>query len=385
MNFVDKYRPQKLEDIKGQDLAVSRIKEFVDKFPNKRKACILYGPAGCGKTASAYAIAKERNAEIIELNASDFRDKKKISEIVGGASSQKSLFASTKILLIDEVDGISGFYDRGGLLELVRLIDLSSFPIIMTANHIWDKKFSDLRRLGELIEFKELSYKSLYELLKEISVKEKLDFSEDLLKAIAINAKGDVRAALNDLQTVGKEGIELGERDREENIFNVLKQVFKDLPSNHVISLYDKLNMPIDEISLWLEENIPKEYTGVDLVKAINLLSKADLFKGRIYRQQHWRFLLYQNFFLSFGVSASKSKINKSFTSYKRPDRILKIWMINQKYQKKKEIARKYSSYCHVSFKRAMADFPIIQNFLKNPEVQKELNLTSEEVRFLKN
>jgi len=384
MSFAEKYKPKNLKEVKGQGIAIAKLKEFIEGFPEKRKACILYGPSGCGKTASVYALATERNAEIMELNASDFRDKKIISEVVGGAASQKSLFAKSKIILIDEVDGISGFYDRGGLLELVRLIDFSCFPIIMTANHIWDKKFSELRRLGELVEFKELSHNVIFDMLKEIAKKENLNFDESLLKNISIKSRGDLRAALNDLQAVDSSSKDISERDKEENIFNVLKQVLKNNPSENILNLYEKLDMSLDEVYLWLEENIPREYKGEELARAIDLLSKADVFRGRIIRQQHWRFLVYQNFFLSYGVSASKKTSKIGFTSYKRPDRVLKIWMINQKNLVKKEIAKKFARYCHISFKRAMQEFDFMKNVLKNSEIQQKLGLEEKEAEYLK-
>jgi len=382
MNFVEKYRAKNFESIKGQDEAIYRIKSFINYFP-KKKAVILYGPAGSGKTSIAYALANELKAEIIELNASDFRSKDIINAIVGEASQQKSIFAKNKVILIDEIDGVSGFYDKGGLSEITRLIENTNFPVVMTANDIWDKRFSLLRKEALMINVRELDYRVILGILKDIATKENLNLSGDFLKAIAINAQGDVRAALNDLQSVCDESKLLPQRDREENIFDVLNRIFKDMPSNEIIELYDKLNMPIEEISLWLEENIPREYKGSDLAKAINALSKADVFKGRIYRQQHWRFLIYQNFFLSYGVSASKNRIKRDFTSYKRPDRILKIWLINQKNLRKKEIAKKYARYCHISFKRAMSEFPIYKTFLKNPEIQKKLKLTDDEIEYL--
>jgi len=64
--------------------------------------------------------------------------------------------------------------------------------------------------------------------------------------------------------------------------------------------------MPIDEIILWVEENIPLEYQGEELARAYELLSRTDLFKGRIYKQQYWRFLVYENIFLSYGISSCK-------------------------------------------------------------------------------
>jgi replication factor C large subunit len=382
MNLVDKYKPKTFADIKGQNIAISKIRSFVKSFPAK-KAAILYGPAGSGKTSIAYALANELKAEIIELNASDLRNRINLNNIVGNSSQQQSLFNKNKVILMDEVDGISGFYDRGGLQELISLIEQTCFPIIMTANHIWDRKFSQLRKKTEMIEVKALNHGDIFEIIKRISDNEGVKLSDEVLNAISVTVRGDVRAALNDLQGIEDETTLLAERDREESIFNALKQVFKEAPNPRIVDLYDKLNMPIEEVSLWLEENIPREYEGKDLARAMELLSKADVFKGRIYRQQHWRFLVYQNFLLSYGISASKSKIKREFTTYKRPDRILKIWMINQKNLIKKEIAKKYARFCHISLKRAMNEFPLIVNTLKSEEVQRKLRLEQDEVDFL--
>ena len=331
-------------------------------------------------------MAQSLKAEVLELNASDLRNKESIESVMGSASQQASLFNTNKLLLIDEVDGVAGTEDRGGLTELANLIGQTKFPIIFTANNIWDKKFNDLRKKAELIELKELSYLTILNILKTISQKEELNLPEDLLKSVAIKARGDARAALNDLQTINIEtGVEdLAERDKEQRIFDVLKIVFKNMPNFETLQIYDKINMPIDEIFLWLEENIPKEYRGKELYKAFEALSKADVFRGRIHRQQHWRFLIYENALLSAGISASKDKARVGFTAYTRPSRILSMWLINQKQKYKKSISEKFAVYAHIGTKRAMHDFPIIKTFLRNPINQKILRLEEEEIEFLK-
>ena len=389
--LCEKYRPECFADIKGQEHAVDRLRFFLKNFP-ARKALIIYGPTGTGKTSLVYALSLEAKAEILELNASDLRNSEEVEKIIGQASRQASLFAPAgflgkKILLVDEVDGLT-HDDRGGLPELIKLIESTSFPIIITANDIWDRKFNELRRKAELIELKELSYTLILNILKEICRKENCQLTEDLLKNIAIKAKGDVRAAINDMQTINIEtsisGID--ERDKEEKIFNVLKQIFKLRPNGETIGLYDKLNMPLDEVFLWLEENIPKEYKGEELAKAFDALSKADVFRGRIHRQQHWRFLIYENFLLSIGVSSSKKTNKTGFTSYGKPTRILKIWMINQKNLKKKSISEKIAGFLHISIKRAKQDFPIIKQIINDkPDVFRKINLTEEEIEYLKN
>ncbi len=384
MIWVEKYRPKSFENIKGQFEAAEKIKNFINSFP-KKKAALLYGPPGTGKTTLAQVFAKEMSSEIFELNASDLRNKGKLQEILKPALEQKSLFKELKIILVDEVDGISAV-DRGGISELLNLIESSKYPILITANDIWDKKFSDLRRKSELVQLKEIDYRTTKDVLIGILKNENKFLDNDILTKIAINSKGDLRAAINDLQTesgVKDSGVILNERNKEVDIFNALKLIFKGKPTEESIRVFDSVDMSIDEIMLWVEKNIPAEYKGEELAKAIDLLSRTDIFKRRIYRQQYWRFLIYENFFLSYGIAAAKKEAKTGFTSYKRPDRILKIWINNRKNEKMKTIAKKYAKYVHIGEKRAMNEFKINKAFLKNPAIQKELRLSEGEIEYL--
>ena len=72
----------------------------------------------------------------------------------------------------------------------------------------------------------------------------------------------------------------------------------------------------LDESFLWLEENLPKEYEGKDLERAFDCLSRADVFKGRIRRWQHWRFLVYINDLMTAGIALSKDEKYKKVISY---------------------------------------------------------------------
>lgn len=393
LHWTEKHRPQKFEEIKAQDTALQQIKKFIEEFnlgkltKKSKKALVLHGPPGTGKTTIAHVIAKETNSEIFELNASDFRNKAKIQEILKPAIEQKSLIKKNKIILVDEADGISGYYDRGGIKELLDLITYSQYPVIITANDIWAKKLRNLRTKSELIQINEINYNIIKEVLFEILKKENLFLEYDLVTKIAVNAKGDLRAAINDLQTFSKTkdiSAAIDQRNKEQSIFDVLKKVFKTKPTNDLLGEYDSVHMSIDEIILWVEENIPAEYQGEELAKAYEALSKVDLFKGRIYKQQYWRFLVYENIFLSYGISAAKKTVKTNFTNYKKPTRILKIWLNNQRTAKRKSIAQKYAQLVHVGGKRAMQEFPIIKQIIKsNSKIQKELRLNEEEVEYL--
>lgn len=393
MPWVEKYRPKNFSDIKGQDLALAKVKKFIEEFyihkliTRRKKALILYGPAGIGKTTIAHVMARETNSEIFELNASDLRNKGKLQEILRPAIEQRSLTKKNKIILVDEADGISSV-DRGGLSELISLIDTTTYPVIITANDIWNRKLSPLRKKSELIQLKEIAYQTIKDVLFDILRKENLFVNNNVVTSISVRAKGDIRAAINDLQSVSRMKdpsiLEFHEREKEVDIFNALKLIFKGKPNKNSLKVFDSVNMSLDDIILWVEENIPAEYSGVELAKAYDRLSKVDVFKGRIYKQQYWRFLVYENALLSYGIASAKDSIKTGFTSYKRPSRILKIWLNNQRTAKKKSIAKKYAAHVHVGQKRALREFPVIKQIIKsNLEIQKELRIDEDELAYL--
>jgi len=389
-NWTEKHRPQSYSDVKGQDSIIEEIEKFVRTFDFKgkdKRAILLYGPAGVGKTTLAHATKNELNFEIYELNASDFRNKEQLELKLKPALEQKSLYSNGKIILVDEVDGLSAMKDKGGLTELVSLIKTSKFPVIITANDIWDKKFSELRKKCKLVGLKDVNYQDISLILQNIAQKEKLDISNQILTSLAIKCKGDVRAAINDLQIVAYDGvheyISVDERNKSTDIFNALKTIFKNLITPETLGIYDNVDIPLEKIFLWIEENIPNEYSGEELFNAYESLSIADVFRGRIRRQRHWRFLVYQNIFLSAGISLAKSKPKIGFTHYQKPTRILKIWTNNMKAMYKKTIITKYAAKIHCSNKKASKEFNLIKPILRNPKVQQELRLNEKECEWL--
>jgi len=386
--LIEKYRATSFSEIKGQDSAITEIKDFFNNFPKKR-AIILNGPVGTGKTSMTLALAQEYDLELFELNASDLRNKSSLDEVLKPSTQQKSLFQKGKLILMDEADGITGT-DRGGVSELINVISKTAFPIIITANDIWQKKFSPLRQKCKIINLKELNEVTIKEILTKVLDKERKTLTPATLDLITKKARGDVRAALNDLEIASSVGEhqfiqEISEREKKEDIFGVLKKVFQSPTSQDITRVYDNTNMELNEIALWIEENIPLEYKGEALVKAYDSLSKADVFKGRIYRQQYWRFLVYQNFFLSAGISAStKLKYNK-FTKYQKPSRILKIWLSNQKNAKKKSIEAKYAKLTHMSKKKTARESFLIPFILDNmnQHTKNKLDLNEKEENYL--
>ncbi|MBM3247357.1 replication factor C large subunit [Candidatus Pacearchaeota archaeon] len=389
--LFEKYRPRKFIEVKGQEIPVDKIKAFLSNFNKdltKKKAILLYGPAGTGKTTLAIVAAQELGFELFELNASDLRNRKKLDEVLKPSTEQLSLFNKGKIILVDEVDGVTSTL-YGGIAELIALIEKTKFPMIITCNDIWQTKFNLLRTKCEMVGMKEVPYNVTLDIIKEVCKKENKFITEDLIKEISAKARGDLRAALNDLQSVMNiQGMTLEEisiREKSQDIFNALKELFKIRTNQNTLEIYNNVDLELDQISLWVEENIPKEYRGEELAKAFDALSKADLFKGRIYKQQYWHFLVYQNFFLSAGISSAKGAKNLSprFTKYNPPSRILKIWMANQRNAKKKAIAMKYAELTHTNKNRAMRDFNLIALMIDDNAIRL-MQLEEPEIEFLK-
>lgn len=399
MPLINKYKPKKTKDLIGQDKPIKDTINLIKNWKKNSKPIFIYGPPGSGKTSLAYSIAQELNYELYEINSSDARNKQQIEERIGSVLKQYSLFGKNKLILIDEIDALSGTKDRGGVPAIIKLIQGSAFPVILTANNPWDNKFSTLRKKCQLIEFAPLEYLSILQVLKNICDKERIKYEEDVLKSLARRTSGDARSAINDLQTLSIETKELtkksledlSQRNKEDTIINALIKIFKTTDPKISATAFDNVKENLDERLLWLDENLPKEYTKPeDLARAYDKLSKADIFNRRIRRWQHWRFLVYINLLITAGISVSKDKKYSVMTQYKPSGKLLKLWWAKQKSMKKKAISSKIAEKTHTSQKQALkSTFPYLQiAFKKNKDFRekliKELDLDKEEVLWLK-
>lgn len=393
--YIRKYAPTSSSEIVGQKKCIAQLKEFLTNYKSlKKKAVLLHGRPGCGKTSSVYALAKEMDLEVIELNASDLRNKDSIGSVLGAASQQMSLFMRSKVILVDEVDGIAGRADYGGLAEITKLIEKTSFPMILTANNPYDNKFSKLRRKVEMIGFNELSADDMVEVLRRVCLGEGIDCDDTLLKTIARRNGDDLRGAMNDLQILSTSGItkenldEISGRDKTESMLQALMKVFKSTDTSVAVSAFENVKEDIKEQMLWLDENIPSEYKKpADLFRAYDCLSKADVFLGRIMRWQHWRFMVYAGNLMSAGVAAAKDSKSPGFVQYKPTGRILKLWWAKQKSMKKKAIAEKIAVVTHNSSKRVVQDMEYYKLMFKDKEMaaklSDELELDKDEIAWL--
>ncbi len=396
MLWTKKYIPKNSKEIVGNDANIKKIINFISNYKKqKKKAVLLYGPSGVGKTCSAYAIADEYDTELLELNSSDFRDTNKIKQIIGGAANQMSLFSKSKIIFIDEIDGFSGVKDRGGITALTQIMKKSSFPIILTADDPWNKKFSSLRKQCLMIEMGKLNYSDIFGVIKNIADKENIKYDINALKKLARYSGGDLRAAIVDLQSsVQNNKFEKKNLDKinfrypNEKIFDVLVRLFKTTDAKVA---YDSLSNLDDlkDVALWIEENIPKEYKKPkDIYRAFEALASSDRFYGRIRKQQYWRYFVYYLIMMSSGVALAKDEKYHGLTQYKRTERPLKIWMANMRNAAKRSIIQKLADTLSISKRKTYTILNEIKFIYQHDKIFKEkinelLELDNKEIAWL--
>lgn len=381
MLLTDKYAPKSVDSMIGNDEKRQQIKRWMLNWLNgqKRRPLLLWGPPGVGKTSCAYALRNEFDLEIVEMNASELRNRKRIERIIGGASLASTLFGKGKIILIDDVDVLAGRKDFGGAAAITAALKHSEHPIIVTATNAWDKKLSSIRAECELVEFKRIGRVAVKNYLKKTARAEKIEVDDEFLDAIVENSGGDIRSALNDIQAFSS-----SKREREVNIIRKVRNILKATSYSDVKKeMFGGVDYNM--VKLWLDENIPYEYSEPkDLASAYDWMSKGDVFDGRIKRSR-WILLKYSIDFETAGVALAKEKPYRTFVKYTFPSYIRALSFSKAKRAMLKKIGRKIGRITHTNARDSLEYLPLLKEAArKNEEQTADLyRFTEDEIAFI--
>ena len=226
--WTEKYRPEKIEDLVGSNLQIDEIeawfKAYKNKDPNIKRALLLSGPPGLGKTTLAHAVLLKHGYKIKEYNASDVRSKKLVHKnlfhiINTGSVDKASPDYKSFGIIMDEVDGMSSG-DMGGMAELISFINPTRGkrsvkkeektalaqrwipPIICICNDNTDKKMKELKKDCQEIVFKKPTKKELRTVIDRVSAIEKFTITEEAADLVCGQAQGDYRRLLTILQNL---------------------------------------------------------------------------------------------------------------------------------------------------------------------------------------
>jgi len=346
--WVDKYKPKKSSDLVGNNQMVTNLKQWLSTWDSvhlhhssqgeeikkrgkaleNKKAVLLSGSPGIGKTSAAIIIARECGYEPIEVNASDTRSKSdsKVGKGVGGklsnmiremSTNSAISFTSSKgagvpkkrhCLIMDEVDGMAGG-DRGGVADLILTIKSSKVPIICICNDKYSQKLKSLRNHTVELDFNKPTAAMISKRLRMICQAEGLHMNEQTMNAVIQNANGgDIRLILGTLQMIRRRTDRLNyedasgaanTKDVEMSPFAAAQQILGNAP----LSFADRMDLcfqDMDLVPLLVQENYINHNPAMAInavnrlqvvAKAADCFSQGDTISRSVRQYQNWNLL----------------------------------------------------------------------------------------------
>ncbi len=411
-DWTELYRPTVLDEVVGNPKAVRELRNWAAKWEARapqKKAVVLMGVPGIGKTSAALALANEFGWGVVEMNASDQRNADSIRNVATRGAltdtfSAEGDFLSSKkgfrkLIILDEADNVFGQEDRGGIPAIIELIRHTQQPIILIVNDFYElkRRSSYISSNVKQIKFKRIRSSTMERVLGEIARSEGFRISDRALSMVVENSNGDMRAAIRDLQSVAtgkkevdeKDVIYLQNRHLSKSIWNLLEEILRGTPSKARSQLMDVDETP-DSVLLWVDENLPSDFRDPrELARGYEMLSRADVFLGRVYRRQYYGLWSYASDLMTYGVSASKNPRHRPSSRFRFPSYLSKMSRSKGRRATKKQVSLKIGDYCHTSANRTREDIlnDFMELFKKNKdfriEMYMKLDLTQSEAAFL--
>ncbi len=294
MMWSEKYRPQSLMDMIGNEEARAAFVEWFGKWKKGTKPLLLVGPPGIGKTTLANLAAKQFGYDMISLNASDVRNKQQIQEILSPVLGNASLLGSPMIF-VDEVDGVHGRADFGGVEALLDILKEPTIPIILAANSESSDKMKSIKKATKTIYLKPLPPRLMQLYLERILQKEDARMSPGSLAKLVMESRGDIRSMINSAQALVT-GFE-PQSEKSFEILDIEEGVNSFFKANSLaearLVLYSLRIDPREKINAFYSSIISSGISQDQMQQMLQVMSEADLLYGRIIRTQEWRLLRY--------------------------------------------------------------------------------------------
>lgn len=300
--WVDKYKPQTSNELAGQSRNIARIKSWLKTYdPSKSRPLFIYGPPGIGKTTAAHLCCKETGYQTVEFNASDQRNKNIMKDVISTISSNSRLnlfgrASETKdAIILDEIDGMAGNEDRGGIGQLLIEIRKTKKPMIFICNDGQHQKLRSLKDKCETVEFRRPEFNDIRQVISRIARKEGLDVDKINVKQLAESSDYDIRQIVNSLSLFRDGSVEKLVKTTRMNAFEATKKVLtasrQTIDDRFECFFADYNIMPLFIFENYSKNRPVKGDHLKSVARAAQALSLSDLVEKEIRSNQNWSLL----------------------------------------------------------------------------------------------
>jgi replication factor C small subunit len=262
--WTEKYRPEKFEEVVGQQEILKRVKSLVQSLNIPH--LLLAGPAGTGKSTLALIVVKELFGQnwkdnYLELNASDERGIDVVRQKVKDFARTKSIGnVPFKVIFLDEADALTKEAQQALRRTMENYTNTCRF--ILSCNYS-SRIIDPIQSRCVIFRFKILEKKDIMNVIRKIAEKENLKLTEDAYETLYEASEGDCRKAINLLQATASVSLDIN----AEMISMILssakpkdiKVVLDYALAGDFVSARDKL------LDVMLKESV----SGTDIIKSI--------------------------------------------------------------------------------------------------------------------
>lgn len=261
--WVEKYRPQRLEELVAHENIIKIITNLIDS--DNLPHLLLYGPPGTGKTSTIVAAAKRMygptkyNSMTLELNASDARGINVVRNEIKEFAGTKQLFSKgVKLIILDEADAMTS----DAQFALRRVIEkyTKNARFCLICNYV-SKIIPALQSRCTRFRFAPLLPEQIQQRLIDIAAKEHVPLTDSGVAAILDLSNGDMRRVLNLLQSTAMSNIVTADTptdaDADTDAAEVDEDSKMDIDTPEPTAAAIPTMIPIDENAVYLTSGSP--------------------------------------------------------------------------------------------------------------------------------
>lgn len=318
----------KISEFVGNENSRKKVVEWLVKWSDGSKPLLLVGPPGVGKTSFVHELCREFDIDLIELNASDTRNKNLLAQVIFPIFSNASLTGKNFLLFLDEIDGISNREDSGGLDFLLDLFKEPSIRVVMAAN----KSNEAIKKISKVS--KTITFSPIPPRLSMLYLDRILRFQNSSMKledriAVVRNCFGDIRSLLNAAQVMKAGYTTTKNPVLDIDIENMINQFFSSMTFEEALDVVQRADISYsdprfgqssedrrkDILAAFFSSIVISKIDIPTITLLLDRLSELDVILSRSLVMRNWKILRY------FPLILTRSLFYESRNKYIRYNR----------------------------------------------------------------